>query len=87
MQYGKEGKELVADLCSATELEKQYKLLKRAQRYSVNLFSHELERLARLGAIHEAQQETGVFYLDEQYYSDDFGWSDTTVKDTGASLI
>lgn len=80
VQYGQEGKELVADLCSAFELDKHYKLLRRAQRFSVNLFPHEFETLARQGAVHEVQQGTGVFYLAEECYSDDFGWSDTTVN-------
>jgi len=80
-QYGDEGKEIVADLCGAPELEKQYKLLKRAQRYSVNLFPHEFEKLARMGVIQEVQQGTGVFYLDDRYYSKDFGWSDEPVND------
>jgi CRISPR-associated endonuclease/helicase Cas3 len=76
VQYKDEGKEIVAELCSAHELEKQYKLLKRAQRYSVNLFfPEEFNQLLKIGAINEVQPGTGVFYLDKQYYSDEFGWS------------
>jgi CRISPR-associated endonuclease/helicase Cas3 len=81
VQHGDEGKELVKDLCSVPEFEKQYKLLKKAQRYSVNLFPHEFDKLARIGAIHEVQEGTGVFYLDRQYYSKNFGWSDEIVND------
>ena len=75
-----EGDEIIKDLCGAPELEKQHKLLKRAQRYSVNLFQHEFDKLAKMGAIHEVQDGTGVFYLDKQYYSADFGWSDEPVN-------
>ena len=39
VRYGDEGKELVNQLCSAFEVEKQYALIKKAQQYSVNLFS------------------------------------------------
>jgi CRISPR-associated endonuclease/helicase Cas3 len=89
VQYKKKGKkdgeedgeELVKDLCGAHELEKQYKLLKKAQRYSVNLRQHEFDNLAKMEAIHEVQEGTGVFYLDKQYYSEDFGWSDKIVND------
>ena len=80
VQHGDAGKELVADLCSIPELEKQYKLLKKAQRYSVNVFNHEFEKLAKEGAIHEVQVGTGVYYLDERYYSKDFGWSNEPVN-------
>ncbi len=87
VQHGDEGKEIVADLCGAPELEKQYKLLKKAQRYSVNLFPYEFDRLAKMGAIHEAQEGTGVYYLDEQYYSKDFGWSDEPVSDMKVQIV
>ena len=82
VEYGDEGKEIVADLCGVPELEKQYKLLKRAQRYSVNLFQHEFDRLYEVGAIHEVQKGAGVFYLNKEYYSEDFGWSDESVSGT-----
>jgi CRISPR-associated endonuclease/helicase Cas3 len=80
VQHSDEGKEIVADLCGTPELEKQYKLLKKAQRYSVNLFSHEFDKLYKMGAIHEVQKGAGIFYLDEEYYSNDFGWSDEPVS-------
>lgn len=76
-----DGIKLIADLCGAAELEKQYKLLKRAQRYSVNLFPYEFDRLAEKGAIHDVQEGAGVFYLDKQYYSQCFGWTDEIVND------
>ncbi|MBN1482255.1 CRISPR-associated helicase Cas3' [candidate division KSB1 bacterium] len=82
VQYGDEGKKIVNDLCSAIELEKQYKLLKKAQRYSVNLFSHEFDKLHKDGVIHEIQKEKGlgIYYLREEYYSKEFGWNDEPVK-------
>jgi CRISPR-associated endonuclease/helicase Cas3 len=75
-----DGEELVKDLCSTQELEKQYKLLKKAQRFSVNLFPHEFDKLIKLGAIYEIQKGTGVFYLDKQYYCKEFGWSEEIVN-------
>lgn len=79
--HGEEGEKIIAELCSAFEIEKQYKLLKRAQRYSVNLFPQELNRLEDLHAIHEIQKGTGIFYLDGQYYSNEFGWCEEIVND------
>ena len=80
--YGKEGKDIVNELCSAYELEKQYKLIRRAQRYSVNVFPGVLKRLQE-HAVHEVQTGSGILYLNERYYSDEFGLSETPVKDMG----
>lgn len=76
----KEGEEIITELCSARELEKQIKLLKQAQRYSVNLFTHQFDKLSRAGAIQEVQQGAGIYYLDKEYYSEEFGWSDEPVN-------
>jgi len=84
--YGEVGKAVIADLCSAPELEKQYKLLKKAQRYSVNLYDHQFEKLSKIGAIQEVQQGTGVYYLNEQYYDAEFGWSDEPVNRMAVSI-
>ena len=75
-----EGDEIINDLCGASDLEKEFRLLKKAQRYSVNLFRHEFEKLEKAGAIHEVQKGVGVFYLNKEYYSKDFGWSDEPVS-------
>lgn len=76
-----EGETVIADLCRAHDLEKEYKLLKKAQRFSVNLFANQFEKLSRMGAIQEVQPGAGIYYLDEQYYSKEFGWSDEPVSD------
>lgn len=71
--YGKEGYELINDLCAAYEVEKQYELLRRAQQYTVNVFSHELEKLQDAGALHPVQEGTRILHLDARYYSAEFG--------------
>jgi CRISPR-associated endonuclease/helicase Cas3 len=78
--YGDTGKQIINDVCAAFEIETQFRLLKKAQRYSVNLLPHEFKKMAELGAIHEVQEGAGVFYMDGQYYDDRFGWSDEIVK-------
>lgn len=87
VQYETEGEELVADLCGAPELENLYRLLKKAQRYSVNLFHHEFEKLGKKGAIYEVYPGSGVFYLDKQYYSDQFGWSNEPINDMNVLIL
>lgn len=75
-----EGNEIINELCGASDLEKEFRLLKKAQRYSVNLLRHELDKLEKAGAIHEVQKGAGVFYLNKEYYSKDFGWSEEPVS-------
>ncbi len=77
----KPGEKIIAELCGAFEIETQYKLIKRAQRYSVNLLPHELKKMADKGAIREVQEGSGILYLDSQYYSGQFGWCDEIVND------
>jgi len=77
--YGKEGKDLIAELgCVAKEFDvKTYrKLLKEAQKYSVNVFPNVWKRLQEEKAVHKIQPGEGIYWLDERYYSDNFGLSD-----------
>lgn len=81
--YGKEGEEIINQLCSAEMLEKQYKLLKTAQRFSVNLFHYEFEDMVNPNkqAIREVQKDSGIYYMNYQFYSDEYGWSKEIVKE------
>lgn len=78
--YG-EGKRIICDLCAANELEKQYTLLKEAQRYSVNVLWYLFDDLVEQKIIREVQQGAGIFYLNNQYYSDAYGMSESPVKE------
>lgn len=73
--FGKEGKDLIADLCGAFDVEKQFPLMRKAQQYSVNVFPHEFRKLQEEQAIFPVQDETQIFYLDQKYYSKQFGVS------------
>lgn len=75
----KEGDEIIKDLCSALGLEKRGKVLKRAQRYSVSLFTYQFNELVKARAIQEVQPGAGIYHLDEQHYNKEFGWSDEPV--------
>ncbi len=77
--YG-EGKELITALCGDIDLRQQRDLLKRAQRYSTQLFRHQFNLLnEEKGAIHQIKEET-IFYLDPEHYSHEFGWSEDPVS-------
>lgn len=79
--YGKEGEDIINQLCDVVMIEKQYKLLKVAQRFSVNLYPYELEDMGKKKAIREVQKDSGIFYMDYQHYSDEFGWSKEIVTE------
>ena len=77
----KNGRKIILDLCSAIELDKQYSLIKKAQRFSVNLFAQDFIHLFESGIIREVQKGAGIYYLDAQYYSNNFGWSKEPVNE------
>ena len=74
------GKELISELCAAFDVEKQYELLKHAQQFTVNIFSHTMQHLQKENALHEVQKDTGILYLDARYYDPEFGLSERPVN-------
>ncbi|HVJ48743.1 CRISPR-associated helicase Cas3' [Desulfitobacterium sp.] len=79
--YKEEGRQIIDNLCGSNNLKEQYHLLKKAQRYSVNVFPYIFTKLLEEQSIHEVQKGIGVFYLDDNYYSDDYGLSTSPVKE------
>lgn len=82
VQYG-EGRDLVTKLCSVAkefDAHRYYQLLRQAQKYSVNVFPNVWRKLQEQEAVHEIQPGHGIYYLDEQYYSEEFGLSDQIVS-------
>ena len=84
VQFGAEGREIVAELCAAYLPDKEFDMLRRAQQFTVNVFPNVLERLTNAGAVREIQEGTGILYLDYRYYSDEFGLSETPVRNMEA---
>jgi CRISPR-associated endonuclease/helicase Cas3 len=73
--YGKEGDNIINQLCAAFDVEKQYGLLREAQQYSVNIYPKDLEALKKKKAIMKIQENTEIYYINKTYYSDEFGIS------------
>ena len=85
-----EGREIINTLCSVAKVfdaATYYLALKRAQPYSVNLFPNVWERLIAAEAIHEIQPGEGVYYLDTQFYSEQFGVSSELVAKHDSLVI
>ena len=71
--FGNEGIDLIAELSATQNLASEFRLLRKAQQFTVNMFPHEKESLMRKGAVYEAQPGTGVLCLREGFYSNEFG--------------
>ena len=72
--YG-EGTELIAKLCGKWDPKEMHRTLQKAQRYSVNVFPNVWDKLQKENALHETIEGSGIYYLDERYYNDEFGLS------------
>ena len=72
--YG-EGAELIAKLCGEWDPKEMYDAKKKAQRYSVNVFPNVWDKLQKENALHETIEGSGIYYLNERYYNNEFGLS------------
>ena len=72
--YG-EGTELIAKLCGEWDPKEMHHTLQKAQRYSVNVFPNVWGKLQKENALHETIEGSGIYYLKERYYNDEFGLS------------
>ena len=86
VQHSDEGRRLVGELAAAHDIQKQFELLRACQQYSVNVFPHQIMQLEKEGAIHEVQSGTGILYVDQEYYSRDFGLSTSAVEVQAAMM-
>lgn len=78
--YSTKGKKIVADLFSKFAVEQQFVLLKKAQRYTVNVFPNIIKKLQEENALKEVP-EIGVLVLKAEYYHKDFGLSTEQVNE------
>ena len=87
--YG-EGKEIIAKLCQENSPEEAKKLIRKAQKYSVNVYPHKLTELSNCGAIYHISQCGGLFrlwVLNEEYYSSDFGIGSETASKFSTEVV
>jgi CRISPR-associated endonuclease/helicase Cas3 len=72
--YGDEGRGLVAQLCSSHYDPALWRgLLRRAQRFAVNLYPPQVQALDKQGALHIADEESGIMVLDDRFYCGNLG--------------
>ena len=70
-----EGKNIISELCAADDANRTWKLLRQAQQYSVNVFPHVWQKLLDCGAVRPVREDEDIYFLDEHYYSPEFGLS------------
>lgn len=72
-----EGRQIVIDLCALhpDALRQRYDLLKKAQKYSVNVFPNVWQQLQEAQAVMAVPCCDGVYYLEKRHYSEAFGLS------------
>lgn len=75
------GTRIIEKLCGSPSVETEYRLLRAAQRYSIDLFDNEFQSLLRRGVIHEVQDGAGIFYIEKSYYESDHGFSGEPTND------
>ncbi|WP_282109988.1 CRISPR-associated helicase Cas3' [Shewanella algicola] len=87
--FNEEAKSIITQLCA---LDKRFdavsyrSLLKGAQKYSVNIFPNVWQKLIEQQAVYPIAQDEAVFYLSDEFYSQDFGLS-LEVTSTQQDLI
>lgn len=67
-----EGEKIIADLCSTDIIWKKKELLRKAQRYSVNIFPNIERELHKAEALYPVQ-DSGMFALKKNFYCDEMG--------------
>lgn len=77
--YG-EGRELIASLCGEWNPKEMCRTLAKAQRYSVNVFPNVWKKLEEKQALQEVQAGSGIYYLKDGHYTNEYGLS---VDETG----
>ncbi|MGC9422458.1 CRISPR-associated helicase/endonuclease Cas3, partial [Vibrio sp.] len=76
--FNEEAQSIITQLCA---LDKRFDaasyrgLLKAAQKYSVNIFPNVWQKLTDQQAVYPIAQDEAVFYLREEFYSQNFGLS------------
>lgn len=87
--FNDEAQSIITELCALDmrfDAKSYSSLLKAAQKYSVNIFPNVWQKLTDQQAVYPIAQDEAVFYLSEEFYSQDFGLS-LEVTNTQQDLI
>jgi len=71
--YGDEGRGIVNQLAASSDLESEWQLLRKAQRFTLSIYASQFKKLASKDAIYEVQPGSGVYCLRSEFYDSAFG--------------
>ncbi len=71
--YSDEGRRIVNQLAASFDLESEWQLLRRAQRFTLSVYASQFAKLANNGAAYEVQPGSGVYCLRSEFYDSAFG--------------
>ncbi len=71
--WGKAGGDLIGRLHGAYDISLEGELLREAQQFTVNVFPHVFDKLAKAEALHVIKEGVRIYSLDSRYYSKQFG--------------
>jgi CRISPR-associated endonuclease/helicase Cas3 len=81
------GQEIISKLCNEKyDFGKIKSLIKESRKYSVNLYSSEIEKFCMDKAIKHVNEKTEILYLEPCYYNENFGITNNPL-DTGGVVI
>jgi CRISPR-associated endonuclease/helicase Cas3 len=82
-----EGKEIISELLSQFAYEERFKILRKAQRYTVNVYPNQLEELVKQSVITQVP-DIGVYMLnDDRFYHHAFGLSKNPIQEYESLII
>jgi CRISPR-associated endonuclease/helicase Cas3 len=71
--YSDEGREIVNQLAASFDLESEWQLLRKAQRFTLSIYTSQFSKLANKGAVYEIQPGSGVYCLRSEFYDSAVG--------------
>lgn len=71
--YKDEGREIVNQLAASFDLEAEWRLLRKAQRFTLSVYASQFSKLVSKDAVYELQPGSGVYCLRSEFYDSAFG--------------
>lgn len=71
--YRVEGRRIVNELAASFDFESEWKLLRKAQRFTLSVYASQFMKLVSKGAVYEVQLGSGVYCLHSEFYDSAFG--------------
>lgn len=71
--YSDEGRGIVNQLAACSDLESEWQLLRKSQRFTLSVYASKFKELEKKGAVYEVQPGSGVYCLRSEFYDSAFG--------------